>query len=103
MTVTDDAGIVNSAITATAHLALLAERLQELGLHSRVRVTSRRPPELIVVNPDAPVLTENIYAAPEKGIWWFLWSWNEKIAPVAEADAVAARIHHVLTPMGQDR
>jgi hypothetical protein len=63
-------------------------------------VVTGRLRELIVVNPDASVLTENIYAVPERGTWWFWWSWNEKIAPVAETDAVAARIRHVLTPMG---
>ncbi|MDP9846856.1 hypothetical protein [Streptosporangium lutulentum] len=66
-------------------------------------MASRRLPELVVVNPDASALSESIHALPEKGTWWFLWSWNEKIAPVAETDAVAARIRHVLTPMGQDR
>jgi hypothetical protein len=103
MAVTDDPGIATSAITATAHLTLLAEHLRELGLLSRVHVASRPLPELVVVNPDASALTEIIYALPEKGTWWFLWSWNERIAPVAETDAVAARIHHVLTPMGRDR
>jgi hypothetical protein len=69
MAVTDDTGIATSAITATAHLTLLAEHLRELGLLSRIHVASRRLPELVVVNPDAFALAEIIYALPEKGAW----------------------------------
>ncbi|OUC97060.1 hypothetical protein [Streptosporangium minutum] len=98
MAVTDDTGI-----PATVHLTRLTERLKEDGLHARVRVASRRPPELIVVNPDAPALSEIVYTAPQEGTWWYWWSWHEKIGPVAEADVVARKIHHVLTPTGRSR
>lgn len=84
--------------TATAHLTRLTEHLTHHGLHARVRLTRRGCPQLIVVNPDIPVLTENVYAAPQKGTWWYWWSWTEKIAPADQPDAAANRIGHVLTP-----
>ncbi|WP_037935868.1 hypothetical protein [Streptosporangium roseum] len=98
MAVTDD-----TDTTATAHLTRLIERLNEHGLHARVRVASRRLPALAVVNPDAPALSEIVYAAPQEGTWWYWWSWHEKIAPVAESDAVVRKIRHVLTPTGRSR
>ncbi|MFF5206360.1 hypothetical protein [Streptosporangium sp. NPDC000396] len=100
MSVTDDA---ETATTATAHLTHLAGLLNRHGLQAHVQVAYRRLPHLVATNPDASALSENIYAAPQEGTWWFWWSWNEKIAPVAEADAVAVRIRHVLTPMGLSR
>ncbi|MFF5206086.1 hypothetical protein [Streptosporangium sp. NPDC000396] len=100
MAMTPDA---EATTTATAHLTRLTERLREHGLHARVRVAHRRPPELVAVNPDTPALSESIYAAAQEGTWWFWWSWHEKIAPVAEASAVAQRIRHVLTPTGRSR
>ncbi|MFD8560402.1 hypothetical protein ACFV1N_24260 [Streptosporangium canum] len=101
MAVTDDTGTTDS--TATAHLTRLIERLNEHGLHARVRVASRHLPALAVVNPDAPALSEIVYAAPQEGTWWYWWSWHEKIALVAEADAVVRKIRHVLTPTGRSR
>ncbi|WP_406318854.1 hypothetical protein OHA77_15955 [Streptosporangium sp. NBC_01639] len=101
MAVTDNTDDTGTAQIAIIHLTHLTERLREHGL--RVRVASRRPPKLAVDNPDAPALSENVHAAPEEGTWWFWWSWNEKIAPVAEADDAARRIRHVLTPAVRSR
>jgi hypothetical protein len=35
---------------------------------------------------------EFIYVAPEDGVWWFRWSWLERIAPAVEVSIAANRI-----------
>ncbi|MEV7005761.1 hypothetical protein [Streptosporangium sp. NPDC051022] len=85
-------------ITATAHLARLTQHLMPYGLHARISTTRRGRPQLVVVNPDAPALSEIVYTAPQEGTWWFWWSWSARIAPAEETDTAARRIAHVLSP-----
>ncbi|MBB2909659.1 hypothetical protein FHS43_000905 [Streptosporangium becharense] len=96
MTVTDDAATV-----AIDHLTRLGELLNRQDLLARVRVAHRRPPELHVVNPEAPVLFESVHAAPHRGDWWYWWSWAEPIVPAADLETAASRVRHVLTPQGR--
>lgn len=94
---------VDPRATATAHLLHLIKHLTRDGLSARIHVDRHGHPQAIVVNPDAPALSEDVSAAPQEGTWWYWWSWSEKIAPVDEVDAAAARICHVLTPLGRPR
>ncbi|GAA3135553.1 hypothetical protein [Streptosporangium carneum] len=84
-------------ITATAHLARLTERLMRHGLHTRIRTSRRGSLQLVVLSPDAPALSEIVYAAPQEGTWWFWWSWSERIASVDETDVAAQRIGYVVS------
>ena len=42
-----------------------------------------RVPSVYITNPRARALEENVYANKGKdGLWWFWWSWAERIAVV---------------------
>jgi hypothetical protein len=50
-----------------------------------------------VVNPAARALEENVYAGCGKdGMWWFWWSWAERIAVADDVDLAATTIVRVL-------
>ena len=51
-----------------------------------------------VVSPSVPKLTERVYVAQVDGLWWFWWSWHDRIAPVQDVEAAAFKIAYVLTP-----
>jgi hypothetical protein len=51
-----------------------------------------------VVSPSDPKLTERVYTAPADGVWWFWWSWHDRIGPVHDVEAAAFKIAYVLTP-----
>jgi len=55
---------------------------------------------LYVVNPAARALEENVYAGCGKdGIWWFWWSWAERIAVADDLDLAATTIVRVLASL----
>ena len=59
-----------------------------------------RVPSLYVVNPAARALEENVYAGCGKdGIWWFWWSWAERIAVADDVDLAATTIVRVLASL----
>ncbi|MFC4532876.1 hypothetical protein [Sphaerisporangium dianthi] len=89
---------VASAATATDHLRRLGELLRARGLHVRVGVTDGGVPQLIVVSTTVPTVSEVIFAARGGDQWWYWWSWAERIAPVEDPHATAARICHAMTP-----
>ncbi|WP_248964877.1 hypothetical protein [Sphaerisporangium perillae] len=89
---------VASAATAATHLRRLGELLRTRGLHVRVGATPGGLPQLIVISTAVPTLSEVIFAARRGESWWFWWSWAERIAPVEDLNATAARICHALTP-----
>jgi hypothetical protein len=94
-----DAAQGTSAQQGTAHLEGLGEALTTLGLRTRLMEPQGRIPSLHVVNPLAPVLAEDIYAGRgQDGVWWFWWSWAERIGESDDLDAAAARIARVLAP-----
>ena len=56
-----------------------------------------RRPSLYVVNPAARALEENVYVACGKdGMWWFWWSWAERIATCEDVGGAALQISRVL-------
>ncbi|SRR5216683_2169498 len=80
-----------------AYLERLAEELARRGLNARLMAPLDRIPSLHVVNPAAAAIAEDVYAGCGKdGIWWFWWSWAERIAVGEDVAAAATRIERVL-------
>jgi len=80
-----------------ARLKGLAEVLVHRGLRARLMTPPGRVPSLHVVNPTASALAEDIYAGRgQDGLWWFWWSWAERIATGEDLEGAAAMIEHVL-------
>jgi hypothetical protein len=80
-----------------ARLEGLAEVLAHHGLRTRLMTPPGRLPSLHVVNPSAAALAEDIYAGRcQDGLWWFWWSWAERIATGEDLEGAASMIEHVL-------
>ncbi len=55
-----------------------------------------RVPSLHVVNPAASALAEDVYAGRgQDGLWWFWWSWAERIAASEDLEGAATMIERV--------
>jgi hypothetical protein len=90
---------VPPAQQGTAYLETLADTLTRRGLRTRLVAPQGRIPSLHVVNPAVSALAEDIYAGKgQDGVWWFWWSWAERIGASEDMDAAAARIAMVLAP-----
>jgi hypothetical protein len=84
-----------------ARLEGLAEVLANHGLRTRVVIPPGRVPSLHVVNPSASALAEDVYAGRgQDGLWWFWWSWAERIAASEDLEGAATMIEHVLAAGG---
>jgi hypothetical protein len=82
----------------TAYLDKLVEELTQRGLEAWLMAPPDRMPTMYVVNPAARALEENVYAQRcEDGMWWFWWSWAERIAIADDLDAAATAITRVLS------
>ncbi|SDH38822.1 hypothetical protein SAMN05421505_11512 [Sinosporangium album] len=86
------------AMTAEAvdHLQRLALQLEA---HSfKVELTSRTGlvPQLRVINPAAPSVTEDVLACEDDGEWWFWLSWAGRIGQAEDVTTAAERIASVL-------
>ena len=79
--------------TNLARLERLAEVLAHYGLRARLMTPPGRVPSLHVVNPAAAALAEDVYAGRgQDGLWWFWWSWAERIAASEDLEGAAAMI-----------
>ena len=79
------------------YLEKLADELSHRGLEAWLMAPPGRRPSLYVVNPAARALEENVYVACGKdGMWWFWWSWAERIAASEDLDGAASQIRRVL-------
>ncbi len=79
------------------NLEKLGEELTRRGMQVRLVLPPGRVPSLHVVNPEARALEEHIYAGwGSDGIWWFWWSWAERISATEDLDVAAAAIVRVL-------
>jgi hypothetical protein len=79
-----------------SHLEALAADLKGRGFTTTITPDGRYP-SVRVVSSTTAQLSEQVYAAPASdGSVWFWWSWAERIAPVEDPGAAAARIAHVL-------
>ena len=89
-----------SPASATVYLDKLAEELTNRGLEAWLMAPPGRVPSVYITNPRARALEENVYAIKGKdGLWWFWWSWAERIAVVDDLDASATAITRVLTAL----
>jgi hypothetical protein len=90
--------------TESEYLDKLAEELTHRGFEAWVMAPPGRVPSVYVVNPVARALEENVYAARGKdGLWWFWWSWAERISVADDLDAAATAITRVLAlPRGRN-
>src|SRR5487761_1212659 len=84
----------------SAYLDKLGDELTHRGLEAWLMAPPGRVPSLYVVNPAARALEENVYAGRGKdGIWWFWWSWAERIAVADDVDQAASTIVRVLASL----
>ncbi len=82
---------------AAVYLDKLAEELTNRGLEAWLMAPPGRVPSVYITNPGARALEENVYVDRGKdGLWWFWWSWAERIAMADDLDASAAAITRVL-------
>src|SRR6204780_3182177 len=82
------------------YLESLAAGLPHRGREAWLMAPPGRRPSLYVVNPGARALEENVYAGCGKdGIWWFWWSWAERIAVADDLDLAATTIGRVLASL----
>ena len=87
--------------TGLSRLEGLAEVLANKGLSARLIAPPGRVPSLHVVNPSASALAEDVYAGRgQDGLWWFWWSWAERIAAGEDLEGAAAMIERVLATTG---
>lgn len=81
----------------SVYLEKLADELSHRGLEAWLMAPPGRRPSLYVVNPAARALEENVYVGCGKdGMWWFWWSWAERIAVADDVDLAATTIVRVL-------
>ncbi len=101
---TMEAQQASSAETRRSNLARLEELAEVLaghGLRTRLMTPPGRVPSLHVVNPVASALAEDVYAGRgQDGLWWFWWSWAERIAAGEDLEGAATMIEHVLAAGG---
>ena len=88
----------------SVYLDKLAEELTHRGLEAWLMAPPGRVPSVYVVNPAARALEENVYVNRGRdGLWWFWWSWAERISIADDLDAAATAITRVLSlPRGRD-
>ena len=91
------ASVPNSWRANLTRLEELAAILAERGLRTRLMTPPGRVPSLHVVNPLASALAEDVYAGRgQDGLWWFWWSWAERIAAGEDPEGAATLIARVL-------
>lgn len=89
---------------ATVYLDKLADELTNRGLEAWIMAPAGRVPSVYITNPGARALEENVYADRGKdGLWWFWWSWAERISMADDLNGSAAAIARVLgVPASRD-
>ena len=106
ITISDDGDCVEAKEdqAGSAYLDKLAEELTHRGFEAWVMAPPGRVPSVYVVNPAARALEENVYVTRGRdGLWWFWWSWAERISVADDFAAASAAITRVLAlPRGRD-
>ncbi|MEV0398852.1 hypothetical protein [Actinoallomurus sp. NPDC050550] len=83
--------------TMLRHLRSVRKHAEEAGLLGRVVQTTRsKPPVLVLVNPEARQLSEEISCRELAGVWWLHWSWDDPIARAVDMAGAMAAIRRVL-------
>jgi hypothetical protein len=84
--------------SATGYLDKLADELTNRGFEAWLMAPPGRVPSVYITNPGARALEENVYANQGKdGLWWFWWSWAERISMADDVNATASAITRVLS------
>jgi hypothetical protein len=82
---------------AIVRLDKLAEELTNRGLEAWLMDAPGREPSVYITNPRARALEENVYATQGKdGLWWYWWSWAERISLADDLEESATKIARVL-------
>lgn len=82
----------------TGYLDKLADELTHRGMEAWLMTPQGRVPSVYVVNPAARALEDNVYVDCGKdGLWWFWWSWAERIGVADDIDQAASTIARVLS------
>jgi hypothetical protein len=82
------------------YLEKLADELSHRGLEAWLMAPPGRRPSLYVVNPAARALEENVYVSCGADcIWWYWFSWAERIAVADDLDLAASTIVRVLASL----
>jgi hypothetical protein len=82
---------------AAVYLEKLAEELKNRGLEAWLMAPPGRVPSVYITNPAARALEENVYANRGKdGLWWFWWSWAERVSLADDLEAAATAVLRVL-------
>ncbi len=90
-----DAG---AAREAAVQLEVLAGELAERNFETRVAYAGETA-SLSVVNAAIPGSRETIAVAPaDDGVWWFCWSWGDRIARITDIGTAAFKIAYLLIP-----
>jgi hypothetical protein len=85
------------AVVQLEYLERLGEELTRRGLRVWLALPPGRVPSLHVMNPEARALEEHVYAGcGSDGIWWFWWSWAERIARTEDLRTAAAAVVRAL-------
>jgi hypothetical protein len=95
--VTNSDGSTGRSDPGTGLLEKLAERLQAEGWYARVIASEGQTALLRVVNPLAPPLNDDLALRQDQArLWWFCWSFGDRIAHVDNLDIAVTRIIQVL-------
>lgn len=91
-------------LVESTYLEKLSDELAHRGLDSWLMMPPGRVPSLYVTNPAARAMEDSVYAVRgNDGLWWFWWSWAERIAMCDDLDGAATTIARVLSlPRGRD-
>jgi hypothetical protein len=88
----------DAARAAATQLEALARELTEQKLETCVSSDSGAL-NLSVANPAMLGSRETIAVAQaDDGVWWFWWSWGDRIARITDIGTAAFKIAYVLTP-----
>ena len=88
----------------STYLEKLSDELTHRGLDSWLMSPPGRVPSLHVSNPAGRAMEDSVYAVRcDDGLWWFWWSWAERISMADDLDGAATTITRVLSlPSGRD-
>jgi hypothetical protein len=92
----------DAAREAVTQLEALARELAERNFQTRL-TRGGETPGLSVVCTAVPGSRETIAIAPaDDGVWWFWWSWGDRIACIADVGTAAFKIAYLLIPQATD-
>jgi hypothetical protein len=87
-----------AAREAAVQLEVLARELAERNFETRVAYVGETS-NLSVVNAAVPGARETIAVAmADDGVWWFCWSWGDRIARITDIGTASFKIAYLLIP-----